>query len=78
MDDEGQLLAELEVDKEVLSISAAGKYAAVLYSDELVIYNKELEVCAQLPDLSSAKQVLMREDGSAVLVGADAASLYLP
>ena len=78
VDDEGQLLAELEVDKEVLSISAAGKYAAVLYSDELVIYNKELEVCAQLPDLSSAKQVLMREDGSAVLVGADAASLYLP
>ena len=78
VDDEGQLLAQLDVDKEVLSLSAAGKYAAVLYSDELVIYDKKLEVCARLTDLSSAKQVLMRDDGSAVLVGADSASLYLP
>ena len=78
VDDEGQLLAEQEVNREVLSVSAAGKYVAVLYSDELVIYNKQLEVCAQLPELSSAKLVLMRDDGSAVLVGADSASLYLP
>ena len=51
---------------------------AVLYSDELAIYDRNLEVCARLEDMSSAKLVLMRADGSAVLVGADAASLYLP
>ena len=51
---------------------------AVLYSDELVIYDKNLEICARLEDMRSAKQVLMRADGSAVLVGSDAASLYLP
>lgn len=78
VDEEGTQLAILDVDKEVLSLSAAGKYVAVLYSDELAIYDRNLEVCARLEDMSSAKLVLMRADGSAVLVGADAASLYLP
>ena len=78
VDEEGAQLAILDVDKEVLSLSAAGKYVAVLYSDELAIYDRNLEVCARLEDMSSATRVLMRADGSAVLVGADAASLYLP
>ena len=78
VDEEGVQLAILEAEKEVLSLSAAGKYVAVLYSDELVIYDRNLEVCARLEELSSARQVLMRADGSAVLVGADSASLYLP
>ena len=78
VDEEGVQLAIVDVEKEVLSLSAAGKYVAVLYSDELVIYDKNLEICARLEDMRSAKQVLMRADGSAVLVGSDAASLYLP
>ena len=78
VDEEGTQLAILDMDKEVLSLSAAGKYVAVLYSDELVIYDRNLEICARLEDMRSAKQVLMRADGSAVLVGSDAASLYLP
>ena len=75
---DGVQLAVLDVDREVLSITACGKYAAVLYSDELVIYDRNLEVCAQLADVSAAHTALMRADGSALLVGADAASLYLP
>ena len=62
----------------VLSMSAAGNYVAVLYSDELVIYDRTLQVCAQLTAVNSTKQVLMRADGSAVLVGTDSAGLYLP
>ena len=78
VDTEGVQLAIEDVDREVLSITAAGKYAAVLYSDELVIYGEALEAYARLQDVSAAKMALMRPDGSAVLVGADAASLYLP
>lgn len=78
VDEKGQLIAQLEIDREVLSLSAAGRYVAVLYSDSLVIYDREWNVCAQLPDVSVAKQVLMRADGSAVLAGTTAASLYLP
>lgn len=78
VDEEGAQLAILDVEKEVLSLTSAGKYTAVLYSDELVIYDRYLEVCARLEGMNSAKLVLMRADGSAVLVGSDSASLYLP
>ena len=78
VDTDGVQLAIQDVDREVLSITAADKYAAVLYSDELAIYERTLEAYARLENVSTAKMALMRPDGSAVLVGADAASLYLP
>ncbi len=74
----GELIAQTEMNGDVLSIDAAGKYVAVLRSDALTIYDRKLNVCAQLEDVSFARDVLMREDGSALLVGAEAASLYLP
>ena len=70
--------ASLAVESEVLDLSAAGRYLTVLYSNRLVIYDQKLQPCAVLEDVSSARRVLMRADGSAVLVGTNAASLYLP
>ena len=43
-----------------------------------MIYDQKLRECAALEDVSSARRVLMRSDGSAVLVGLTSASLYLP
>ena len=76
--DDGELLAERELEGEVLSLSAAGRYIAVLYGDSLVIYNKDLECEATLEDISEARAVVMHADGSAVLIGAESARLYLP
>ena len=78
VDSQGRELASLEIDEEVMSLSAAGKYVAVLYQDHLTIYDKDLQEYAVLKDVSAAGTVLMRSDGSAVLTGASAASLYLP
>ena len=78
VDKAGQVVAETEVEGEALSLDAAGRYIAVLYGDSLTIYNKMLEREALLPDISQTRQVVMRADGSAVLVGADSARLYLP
>ena len=75
---EGKELAALEIDAEVASLSAAGRYVAVLTGEELVIYDKQLKPCAQLQEVSQAREVLMRSDGSAVLAGSMAARLYLP
>lgn len=75
---EGKELAALEIDAEVASLSVAGRYVAVLTGEELVIYDKQLKPCAQLQEVSQAREVLMRSDGSAVLAGSMAASLYLP
>ena len=74
----GEEIASLAVESEVLDLSAAGRYLTVLYSNRLVIYDQKLQPCTVLEDVSSARRVLMRADGSAVLVGTNAASLYLP
>lgn len=75
---EGGLLASLETQRDVLDLSAAGNYLAVLYSDELVIYTADLTEYAASADASLARGVLMREDGTAVLLGASEAWLFVP
>lgn len=42
VDSQGRELASLDIDEEVMSLSAAGKYVAVLYQDHLTIYDKDL------------------------------------
>lgn len=78
VDTDGQEIASLDVNEEILSISAAGGYLAVLYTDSMVIYTEALEVYAQLEGTGSARNVVMRQDGSALLLAADSASLFLP
>lgn len=75
---DGAALGSLDSRGEVLSLSAAGKYVAVLYSDRLVIYTPELAEYAVLTDTEYAREVIMREDGSAVLIGSSSAWLYIP
>ena len=78
VDDAGQEIASLEVNSDVLDLSVTGRYVAVLYSDHMTIYDKTLAECATLNDVSAVKEVIVRGDGSTVLAGASAASLYLP
>lgn len=78
VDEDGQTLGTLEVDREILDLSAAGRYLAVLYADSLVIYNPQLEVYASLQGTDSASGVLMRPDGSALLMSSGSAGLFLP
>jgi hypothetical protein len=75
---DGQELGTLDVNREVLGVSAAGRYLAVLYADSLVIYNRELQVYASLNGTESITDVLMRSDGSAVMLTSNSASLFLP
>lgn len=78
VDTDGQEIAALDVNEEILSISAAGRYLAVLYMDSVVIYTEELEIYAQLEGTDYARSVLMRQDGSALLLAAESAHLFLP
>lgn len=75
---DGAELGRLDVSEEVLSISAAGRYLAVLYGDSLVIYNPDLQVYATLKGTGFAKEALVRTDGSALLLSAEYAKLFLP
>ncbi len=75
---DGTEVGSLEVNREILDISAAGRYVAVLYMDSLVIYNRELQVYATLNGTDFAKAVLMRPDGSALMLASESAALFLP
>ena len=50
----------------------------MLYLDRLVIYNQALETYASLKGTESARGVLMRTDGSALLLSSESAKLFLP
>jgi len=75
---DGEELASLDVHEEVLSVFAAGRYVAVLYTDSLVVYNPDLQAYATLKGTGYAKEALVRTDGSALLVASESARLFLP
>lgn len=68
----------LAVSEQVLSLSAAGRYLAVLTADRLDIYTSDLTLYDSLEGTQGARKVLMRADGSAVLIDSDTARLYIP
>ena len=78
VDGDGKELAELDVNEEVISISAAGRYIVVLYAGRLVIYSPELLEYASLEGIDRAKDVLMCDDGTVLVLEAERATRFLP
>lgn len=78
VDKNGELMGSLDVREEVLSISASGRYLAVLYADHLVVYNQDLQPYATLQGTGDTREARMRSDGSVLLLSAASASLFLP
>ena len=77
VDNQGQRRS-LSLNEQVMSISAAGRYLAVLTSDRLDIYTDQLELYDTLEGTQGARTVLLMADGSAILVSADSAGFYIP
>lgn len=75
---QGQELAALEIGEEVLDLSAAGDYLAVLYSNSLVIYTRDLTEHARLDSTDYASQVRMLEDGTALVISGASAWRFRP
>lgn len=78
VDGQGEARATLPLDEQVLSISAAGRYVAVLTANRLDIYDQDLSLYNTLESTQSARKVLQRSDGSAMLMDSSTARLYLP
>ena len=78
VDGEGQELGSLEIREEVLGLSAAGRYLAVLYADRMALYNQALQPYASLTGTDSLRGILTRADGTVLMLGASAATLFLP
>ena len=77
VDEQGQRKT-LELNEQVMSIAAAGRYFAVLTSDRLDIYTDQMELYSTLRGTQGARTVLLMEDGSAILVSSGSAGFYIP
>ena len=76
--DDGLLISRLDPDAQILDLSAAGRYFAVLTSQRLDIYTKDLTLYASLEDIHGAQSIQLRDDGSVLLADGESAWLYLP
>ena len=78
VDSTGARTAGINIQDEVLSISAAGRYVAVLYPGVLTIYDQELNVYDTTRLEEDIRRVILREDGTVMLIGSESARLYVP
>ena len=78
IDASGGLVGTLELEEQVLSLSAAGNYFAVLTADRLDIYTGDMTLFSSLSGTQGARKVVLRDDGTAMLISDRAANLYVP
>jgi len=74
----GKELASLDLTEEVLDISAAGDYLAVLYDDSLSVYDRSLTERTHLTDTNYAGQIQMASDGTVLVISSTSAWRFLP
>ncbi len=76
VDDRGRVIASLEVGRQVISISAAGRIVAVRYTDCVAVYDRQLRVLYETSGMSDAVAILAHTDGSFIAAGEYSAEIY--
>ena len=78
VDAQGQELARQDLGNQVLSLSAAGRYVALLSGRRLEVFTSDLTPYAQLDDTQGARHAAANDDGSVLLADDQQAWFYLP
>jgi hypothetical protein len=78
VDRDGVVIAQQELNTQVLSMSASGRYLAVLSGQELNIYTSDLSLYNTLYDTQSARHAAVYNDASVLLADSQEAWLYIP
>ena len=64
--------------EEVLSVSSAGGYTALTFSDRIVVYRADGSEYHTFQLAQGARFCLMRDDGTVFAIGANYATLLIP
>lgn len=75
---DGQVIARQELNTQVLSMTASGRYLALLTGQELNVYTGDLTAYSVLRDTQSARHAALHNDGSVLLADSQEAWLYIP
>jgi len=75
---DAQVIARQELNGQVLSLTAAGRYLALLTGQELNVYTSDLTAYTTLSDTQGARHAALHNDGSVLLADSQEAWLYIP
>ena len=75
---DGRELGSIDVDGELLSISAAGKYLVAVYSDKTVVYTPTFKIYGELADTTGIKNAVMCRNGKAIIISGYGAAVFEP
>lgn len=78
VNENGREIANRFLGQEVLDLSACGRYIAVLTQGKLTVYTQSLAVYHETTDVAGATSVVMRNDGTVLLLGNGQGKLYIP
>ena len=73
----GEATVSKAISGQVLSVSASGRYIAVLTTDNLTIYTGNLTEYSTTEN-KGARRAIINSDGATMLIGADSTRLYVP
>lgn len=76
VDDRGQILGRLDADREVLSLSAAGRYVMIRYADGVTVCTPSLKTVYETEGMADAIAILAHTDGSFIAAGEYSAEIY--
>ena len=74
----GGEIYEVSLDQEIIDLDSSGSYIGVLTTEGLLVFRNDLTEYATIEQTGAASGILMREDGTVLLMGSDSAKLFIP
>lgn len=78
VDSQGYVLGSVDMEQQVLAMSASGRYVAVLTASSLRVYTKDLSEISVSDNIQGIQNLVLYPDGSLSLITNELARLYLP
>ncbi len=75
--DNGEISEPLDFDKDIYSISSAGNFTALQFSDKCVVYKNDLTVHCEFSISADVSQCIVNSDGSVLSISNNSAALYV-
>ena len=74
---DGKVAGTLNFDEDIYSISSAGNYTALQFSDRCAVYKNDLSLHYEFPITADISKCIVNSDGSVISIGENFANLYV-
>ena len=77
IESDGTESGSLDFDEDIYSISSAGNYTALQFSDKCAVYKNDLTLHSEFPITADISRCIVKPDGSVLSIGENFATLYV-